>query len=387
VGEALVAALGFEPTDDQGNGSPRPSNVPLFENTEVGQAALNGSPVGGVGHRDLPGESRAVGSRRTLRAPVAEGAADAATIVPEIPSEPLISPANGFGDGGPGGRPKRPLAETGEFPTTPAPPDNRSSGVKPIIPEPEPVVDQNVTIEVSRDEALHTRPAGDPVVAGDEYAAEANALLGGVTPPAAEPTLVGHTQAADLVDPLRPEMPPLAQPVPGRPATNAGVSARRAMSPTDGVVDRMGELAARVPQLLDEGLFKRKHRVRARKVRRVVRHVDPWSVLTFSVLFHLCLYAALLLASVLVWNAAVAAGTIENIESFIRELGDYKTYEIKGDVVFRAAMVIAGILTLASSVLVVLLTVVFNLISDLVGGIRLTVVEEETVRVRRRRNQ
>ena len=31
--------------------------------------------------------------------------------------------------------------------------------------------------------------------------------------------------------------------------------------------------------------------------------------------------------------------------------------------------------------MVVLLTVVFNLISDLVGGIRVTVIEEETVRV------
>ncbi|MDH3680153.1 MAG: DUF3566 domain-containing protein [Acidimicrobiia bacterium] len=148
-----------------------------------------------------------------------------------------------------------------------------------------------------------------------------------------------------------------------------------------------GELAARMPHLLDSGLLKRTRRMRARKVRRVVRHIDPWSVLTFSVLFFLCLFAALLLASVLVWNAAVAAGTIENIESFIREIGDYQTYEIKGDVVFRAAMVIAGILTLAASVMVVLLVVVFNLISDLVGGIRLTVVEEEVVRVRRRRNE
>ena len=147
---------------------------------------------------------------------------------------------------------------------------------------------------------------------------------------------------------------------------------------------RGGEIAAKVPQLLDQGLLKRTRRVRARKVRRVVRHIDPWSVLTFSVLFFLCLFAALLLASVLVWNAAVAAGTIENIESFIREIGDYQTYEINGDVVFRAAMVIAGILTLAASVMLVLLVVVFNLISDLVGGIRVTVVEEETVRVRRR---
>ncbi len=132
-------------------------------------------------------------------------------------------------------------------------------------------------------------------------------------------------------------------------------------------------------------VFRRKRRVQARKVRRVIRHIDPWSVLTFSVLFHLCVFAALLLASVLVWNAAEAAGTIENLEAFILELGDYETFEIKGDVVFRASVAIAGILTLASSVLLVLLTVVFNLISDLVGGIRLTVIEEETVRVRRKK--
>ncbi len=131
--------------------------------------------------------------------------------------------------------------------------------------------------------------------------------------------------------------------------------------------------------------FRRTRRLQSRKVRRVVRHIDPWSVLTFSVLFHLCVFAALLLASVLVWNAAEASGTIENVETFILDLGDYETFEINGDAVFRAAVAIAGILTLASSVLLVLLTVVFNLISDLVGGIRLTVIEEETVRVRRRK--
>lgn len=146
------------------------------------------------------------------------------------------------------------------------------------------------------------------------------------------------------------------------------------------------DLASRVPQLVEHS-FRNRSKVRARKVRRVVRHIDPWSVLAFSVLFHLCVFASLLLASVLVWNAADAAGTIDNIESFIRELGDYQTYEINGDAVFRAAMIIAGVMTLASSVMVVLLTVVFNLISDLIGGIRITVVEEEVVKVRRNQNQ
>jgi hypothetical protein len=126
---------------------------------------------------------------------------------------------------------------------------------------------------------------------------------------------------------------------------------------------------------------RRRQKLRARKSRRVIRHIDPWSVLTFSVLFHLCVFSAFLLASVLVWNVAVAADVITNIENFILELGDYETFEINADQVFRAAALIAGMLTLASSVLLVLLTVVFNLISDLIGGIRVTVIEEETVRI------
>ncbi len=126
-------------------------------------------------------------------------------------------------------------------------------------------------------------------------------------------------------------------------------------------------------------------RLQARKVRRVVRHIDPWSVLTLSVLFFLCLFAALLLASVLVWNVAEEAGTIENVENFILELGDYESFEIDGESIFRAAVAIMGVFTLAASVMVVLLTVMFNLLSDLLGGIRITVIEEETIRVRPRR--
>jgi len=174
----------------------------------------------------------------------------------------------------------------------------------------------------------------------------------------------------------------------GGAGAGAGIAGRAGLrsGSGSGAVGVASDLASRVPQLVEQS-FRNRSKVRARKVRRVVRHIDPWSVLAFSVLFHLCVFASLLLASVLVWNAADAAGTIDNIESFIQELGDYQTYEINGDAVFRAAMIIAGVLTLASSVMVVLLTVVFNLISDLIGGIRITVVEEEVVKVRRNQNQ
>lgn len=125
----------------------------------------------------------------------------------------------------------------------------------------------------------------------------------------------------------------------------------------------------------------RRKRVRAKKSRRVIRHIDPWSVLTFSVLFHLALYTAFLLASVLVWQTLDQSGVVDNLEDFIIALGDYETYEINADVLFRVAVVVTGILTVASTIMSVLLCVVFNLISDLVGGIRVTVLEEETVRL------
>jgi hypothetical protein len=121
-------------------------------------------------------------------------------------------------------------------------------------------------------------------------------------------------------------------------------------------------------------------RIRSRKVRRQIRHIDPWSVLTFSVIFHACVFGALLLASVLVWGFADGAGVIENVEKLWGELADQPDFQIDENVLIRAAAMIAGLLAIASSVLLVLLTVFFNLISDLVGGIRVTVIEEEPIR-------
>lgn len=167
-----------------------------------------------------------------------------------------------------------------------------------------------------------------------------------------------------------PTGPPMIQPgtVPGEQV----VIPRRLASDQNTIIDFRIENAGGRPKL------------KARKVRRVVRHVDPWSVLRFSILFHVVLFGALLLSAVLVWNAAELAGVVENLESLIAELGSLEEFVIDESAVFRAALVGAAMMTLASSVLLVLLSVVFNLISDLTGGIRFTVIEEERVRTVRR---
>jgi hypothetical protein len=121
-------------------------------------------------------------------------------------------------------------------------------------------------------------------------------------------------------------------------------------------------------------------RQRARKVKRIVRHVDPWSVLKLSLLFYACLFVVFMVAGTLLWNLAGAAGTISSIESFIKDIGAFKTFSFSGGTIFRASFLAGLILVLAGSGLNVLLTVLFNLISDLVGGIRVSVIEEETAR-------
>jgi hypothetical protein len=121
-------------------------------------------------------------------------------------------------------------------------------------------------------------------------------------------------------------------------------------------------------------------RLRARKVKRIVRHIDPWSVLKLSLLFYACLFVVFMVAGTLLWNLAGAAGTISSIESFIKDLGAFKTFSFSGGTIFRASFLAGLILVIAGSGLNVLLTVLFNLISDLVGGIRISVIEEESAR-------
>ena len=121
----------------------------------------------------------------------------------------------------------------------------------------------------------------------------------------------------------------------------------------------------------------RKHvdRLRARKVRRVVRHIDAWTVLKVSLLFYLCSYVIGLVSGVILWNIADRAGYIEKVESFIEDLFAYDSFEILPGTLFTAVALGGAILAIVATGLTALGAVLFNLISDLVGGVRLTMVE------------
>ena len=182
-------------------------------------------------------------------------------------------------------------------------------------------------------------------------------------------------------------------------------------------------------------------RVRVRKVQRVVRHVDPWSVLKLAVMFFGALFLIICVASALLWSAARSSGAIENVESFITSVGGFGNCEpidgaegtttttttpedtsttlpvdqidpesgdttlpvepvdpqpdededcpageeLVGDFKFEdgrifQAFALAGVvLVLAGSAGAVVLVLLFNLMSDLTGGLRMTIVQEDAV--------
>ena len=123
-------------------------------------------------------------------------------------------------------------------------------------------------------------------------------------------------------------------------------------------------------------------RLQARKVRRLVRHVEPWSVMKISLLFYFCMWIILTIAGVLLWRIAQDSEVIDNIEGFIESLFALESFEFEGDEIFRGAALGGLVMVVAGTGFTVLSAVLFNLISDLMGGIRMTVVEEESARPR-----
>ena len=130
---------------------------------------------------------------------------------------------------------------------------------------------------------------------------------------------------------------------------------------------------------LSRGVLPRQplRRQRVRKVTRVVRHIDPWSAFKVGVVFSLAAYVVGLTAGVLLWRVADSTGTLGNVERWFTQFG-WETFELKGDKVFAAARTIGLFLSIATTGLIVLLATLFNLVSDVVGGLRVTVLEDES---------
>ena len=112
------------------------------------------------------------------------------------------------------------------------------------------------------------------------------------------------------------------------------------------------------------------------RVRRVIRKIDPWTVLKVSLIFNAVMALATVLGSVIFWAVFVNAGIPERINDWAVLVGIENGIAFDGAIYFRIVALLAVVGVVMMTGLFTLAAVVYNLISDLVGGVELVVLEE-----------
>jgi membrane-associated protease RseP (regulator of RpoE activity) len=114
-----------------------------------------------------------------------------------------------------------------------------------------------------------------------------------------------------------------------------------------------------------------------RRLEQAIVRVDPRSVLNLSLGF----FGRMLLLGVglgvLLWLGALVTGTASSIDTFIQNLSGYPSLSVLGFQGLLVAVVLGLTFVCGGALIAVLAVVVFNMASDLGGGIKMTVMETE----------
>jgi len=123
---------------------------------------------------------------------------------------------------------------------------------------------------------------------------------------------------------------------------------------------------------------KRVARPAVRRVKRTVKRIDPFSVLKLSLFYYTCF--------LIVWAGIVAVaywivqsmGLFDAIEDFSTGFAlEWGEIDISLWLVERWALLIGGALVIVGALINAFLAVLYNLASDLVGGLEVTFVERD----------
>jgi hypothetical protein len=111
-----------------------------------------------------------------------------------------------------------------------------------------------------------------------------------------------------------------------------------------------------------------------RQTRVVLRKLGPWSVFKVSLFFYTCITAVLLLAAVILYTILGAVGTLAGITRLAKELG-LGDVQIHGGWILARLAAIGAVMVVVWSLINVLVVFLYNLISDVIGGVEVTLSE------------
>ncbi len=128
----------------------------------------------------------------------------------------------------------------------------------------------------------------------------------------------------------------------------------------------------------------------ARRPRVEIRRISPFSVLKFSVIFYFCVFLVIYLALAMIWAVLQASGVIDSLEQLLGQVfpsgsgisptGEVSTggappLEIDTGQVFTWLFLAGCVGVVIWSLINVFLSVMYNLISDIVGGVEVTLAD------------
>jgi hypothetical protein len=119
-----------------------------------------------------------------------------------------------------------------------------------------------------------------------------------------------------------------------------------------------------------------------RRARLQLRHVDIWSAFKISFVLAIAMFFIWMVAVGVLYGVLSALGVFETLNDLFGQLGSASGADVGGDVVtpglvFGGAAVIGAINIVLMTALCTVGTFIYNLCSDLVGGLELTLSERD----------
>ncbi len=116
-----------------------------------------------------------------------------------------------------------------------------------------------------------------------------------------------------------------------------------------------------------------------RRVRRIIRKIDPWTVLKVSAILYAVAAVAIVLGVVLFWSVLDNAGIPGKITDFlvrITLIGEGTNPFANSEQFFRFVVFGAIVWWAVTTGFTTLMAVMYNLVTDVVGGLEIVVLEE-----------